>query len=94
MLASGIYPRVEDNCWCILLILVSGFYWIDGGVLYSCFKRMHSVQFIFDLRISERFLSGCTESVTEGISERTLPERRHCWDGNYQIGVVQCPSVH
>ena len=81
MLASGIYPRVEDNCWCILLVLVSGFSWIDGTTLCSYFRRTHSIQFILNSRISERFLSGCTESVTEGISERYLPERRHCWDG-------------
>ena len=56
MLASGIYPRVEDNCWCILYVLVSGFYWIDGGALCSCFRRMHSVQVILDSRISEHFL--------------------------------------
>ena len=56
MLASGIYPRVEDNCWCVLLVLVSGFYWIDGTVLCSCLRHTHSIQFILDLRISERFL--------------------------------------
>ena len=56
MLASGINPRVEDNYWCILFVLVTGLYWIDGGALYSCFKRTHSVQVILDSRISERFL--------------------------------------
>ena len=56
MMASGIYPRVKDNCWCILFILVSGLYWIDGGALCSCFKGMHSVQVILDSRISECFL--------------------------------------
>ena len=56
MLASGIYPRVEDNCWCILFVLVSGLYWIDGGALCSCFRRTHSVQVILDSRITERFL--------------------------------------
>ena len=81
MLASGIYSRVEDNYWCILLVLVSGFSWIDRTVLYSYFRHMYAVQFILDSRISGRFLSGCTESLIEGISERNLPERRHCWDG-------------
>ena len=81
MLASGIYPQVEDNCWSILLVLVSGFSWIDGTVLYSYFRRTHAVQFILDLRISGHFLLGCTELLTEGISKRNLPERRHCWDG-------------
>ena len=81
MLASGIYPRVEDNCWYILLVLVNGFSWIDRTTLYSYFRRMHVVQFILDLRISGCFLLGCTELLTEGISERYLPERRHCWDG-------------
>ena len=56
MLAFGIYPRIEDNCWCILYVLVSGFYGIDGGALCSCFRHTHSVQVILDLRISERFL--------------------------------------
>ena len=56
MLASGIYLRVKDNCWCILFVLVSGLYWIDGGVLCSCFRRTHSVQVILDSRITERFL--------------------------------------
>ena len=56
ILASGIYPRVEDNCWCILFVLVSGLYWIDGGVLCSFFMRMHSVQVILNSRISKRFL--------------------------------------
>ena len=81
MLASGIYPRVEDNCWCILLVLVNGFSWIDRTALCSYFRPMHAVQFILDLRLSGCFLSGCTESLNEGISERNLPERRHCWDG-------------
>ena len=78
MLASRIYPRVKHNCWCILLILVSGIYWNDGTALSSCFRHTHSVQFILDSRISEHFRSGCMESVTQGILERTLPERRHC----------------
>ena len=56
MLASGIYPQVEENCWCILFVLVSGLYWIDGGALCSCFKRTHLVQVILDSRITERFL--------------------------------------
>ena len=81
MLASGIYPRVKDNCCCILLILVSGFSWIDRTALYSYFRQLHAVQFILDSRISGRFLSGCTELLNEGISERNLRERRHCWDG-------------
>ena len=81
MLASGIYPRVKDNCWCILLILVSGFSWIDRTVLCSYFRHMHAVQFILASRVSGRFLSRCTESLIEGILERNLPERRHYWDG-------------
>ena len=56
ILASRIYPQVEDNCWCILFVLVSGFYWIDGGAFCSCFRRTHSIQVILDSRISERFL--------------------------------------
>ena len=56
MFASGVYPRVEDNCWCILFVLVSGLYWIDGGALCSCFRRTHSVQVILDSRITDRFL--------------------------------------
>ena len=94
MLASGIYPPIEDNYWCILLVLVSGFYWIDGGTLCGCFRRTHSVQFILELRISERFLSGCTESVIEGISECTLPKRRHYCDGmkSASYGALLCIS--
>ena len=56
ILASGIYPRVEDNCWCVLFVLVSGLHWIDGGTLCSCFKHTHPVQVILDSRITERFL--------------------------------------
>ena len=81
MLASGIYPRVKDNCWCILLVLVSGFSWIDRTALCSYFRRLHEVQIILDLRIIGRFLSSYTESLTKGISERNLLEHRHCWDG-------------
>ena len=55
-LASRIYPRVEDNCWCILFVLVSGLYWIGGGALFTCFRRTHSVEVILDSRISDRFL--------------------------------------
>ena len=56
MLASRIYPRVKDNCWCILFVLVNGLNWIDGGTLCSCFRRTHSVQVILDSRMTERFL--------------------------------------
>ena len=81
MLASRIYPRVEDNYWCVLLVLVSGFSWIDGTALGSYFRHTHAVQFILDSRISGCFLSGCTKSLTKGISKRNLPESRHYWDG-------------
>ena len=92
MLASGIYPRVEDNYWCILLVLVTGFSKIDGTALCSYFRHTHAVQFILDSRISGRFLSDCTESLIEGISGRNLPEQRHYWDGikSASYGALLC----
>ena len=56
MLASGIYPRVGNKCWCILFVLVSGLYWIDGGTLCSFSERTHLIQVILDSRITDRFL--------------------------------------
>ena len=61
MLAPGIYPRLEDNFWSILLCLVISLYLLDGGALCSFLMRTYPVQVILDSRITERVLRDCME---------------------------------
>ena len=65
----------------------------DRTTLYSYIMCMHAVQLILDLRISGCFLSGCTESLNGGISERNLLECRCYWDG-FKSAYVGRPGVH